>query len=279
MKSKIRNKGLDQLRILCMMMLAVYHIINFYKGNVVDIYSFGWKVILVQNIFWGGGRLICNVFLMISAWFLSDTHFRVERIIRAWLTTLLYSIICGVYICISTQQMEPLIKSLFPISNASVWYVSAYIGVLVLSPLLNTIIHKTNLKSTCLIIAAIFFFESVIPTFYPKGFMQFSYIGWFSLEYIFIGIIKKKQFNISKFVALVLFICGWAITLGFYNVFDYLNSYELGKYFFEAMGFYKSVYFACLSSIPCFASALGLFFFFLNKEKCLIPGGILQKHR
>lgn len=44
-------------------------------------------------IFMGSaGRLVCNTFVMIGAWFLADSKFRPERVVNLWLEIFIYSV-------------------------------------------------------------------------------------------------------------------------------------------------------------------------------------------
>lgn len=193
-----RDHGLDELRLLCMVMLAVYHVINYYHGQSVNMQISGYRALVIQNLFWGGGRMICNVFLMISAWFLCDKPFRFERIARTWLTVLLYSLACGTVHYVEKRDAAVLVKYLFPVSNAVVWYASAYIAVLMLSPFLNLILHKAGMRGQAVTVCILFAAVSVLPSFYPKSYLQFTNTGWFALLYLVTGLIKQGRLTLKR---------------------------------------------------------------------------------
>lgn len=260
-----RNRGLDELRLLCMVMLAVYHVINYYHGQSVNMQINGYRALVVQNLFWGGGRMICNVFLMISAWFLCDKPFRFERIARTWLTVLFYSLACGAVHYAGKRDAAVLMKYLFPVSNAVVWYASAYIAVLMLSPFLNLILHKAGMRGQAVTVCILFAAVSVLPSFYPKSYLQFTNTGWFALLYLVTGLIKQGRLTLKRSHACFLFLAGWIMAIGFYNWYDYAVLHHALAWIFEQLGFYKNMYFAMLSSLPCFLSAAGLFLLFLNR--------------
>ncbi len=214
--------------------------------------------------------MICNVFFFISAWHLCEKEFRVERLFKMWISVLLYSAAVGVYSYGRYGDFLFLIRHLFPLETGQVWYVSAYMAVLIASPLLNVLLKEENRNQTKRITACLFVIQCVIPTFYPKAGIRFSTCGWFCLAYLIIGIIKKERIRLDKRFCLLMFLAGWFVFLGFYNGYNYLMQNERMMALFTELGFYRNVYFADLASLPCFFSALGLFLMFGGLK---LPGG------
>ena len=116
-KCENRNYGLDMIRLISMIMLATFHFINYYASSYVDPNSVGNKAYVIQNLGWGGGRMICNLFLFISAWFLTDKKFKIERLLKVWFTVFVYSLIVGILFYIRINDKVFLIRHLFPIST------------------------------------------------------------------------------------------------------------------------------------------------------------------
>lgn len=85
-EGKSRDAGMDALRLLCILMLAACHFINYYGSQYVSFVDHGVKALIIQNVLWGGGRMICNVFFFISAWHLCEKEFRVERLFQVWIS-------------------------------------------------------------------------------------------------------------------------------------------------------------------------------------------------
>lgn len=261
MKRDDRDYGLDMLRLLCMFMLATYHFLNYYGGQYVA----GKNALIVQNFLWGGGRMICNVFLYISAWFLCEKKFKIERILKAWATVFVYSIISGVIFYVRTGNASYLIEHIFPISSNVVWYASMYIGILTLSPLLNILLEKGNRRLTTKVVLVFFVGVCVIPSFCPK-FSYFCYgvLSWYILAYLSVGLMKLENFWIEKKMSFFMFVVGWITCLWFYNSFGWLMGNKYIATIFGWCGMYSNIYFANLASLPCCLAALGLFFFFLQ---------------
>ena len=140
-----RDYRFDLLRLILILMVAVYHMLSYYGSNYVDIQQGGFRSFLVQNFLWAGGRMACNVFLFISAWFLVDKKSNRKKILDIWITVLTYSIIIGIFFFIKTKDIFSLIRHFIPILSNQVWYVTSYISILFVVPLLNTILEHCDL--------------------------------------------------------------------------------------------------------------------------------------
>lgn len=265
-----RDSGLDVLRLLCMLMLATYHFLNYYGGQYVSMASAGRKALIVQNFLWGGGRMICNVFLYISAWFLCEKEFRSERIFKAWITVFVHSIAVGVIFYQRTGDVAYLMEHIFPISAMVLWYASMYIGILMLSPILNILLRKENRRLTRKVVYVFLVVVSLIPSFYPRYSYPGAVFSWFALAYLVIGLMKLEGIRIGKAVSLWMFSVGWLACLLFYNGYDRMMGNGYLAAILNRCGFYAGLYFANLGSLPCCLAALGLFFFFLQIR---IPAG------
>lgn len=273
-KCENRNYGLDMIRLISMIMLATFHFINYYASSYVDPNSVGNKAYVIQNLGWGGGRMICNLFLFISAWFLTDKKFKIERLLKVWFTVFVYSLIVGILFYIRIKDKVFLIRHLFPISTNLVWYATIYMGIIMISPMLNKLLDENNREVTMKVVVAFFIILSVVPTFCPKYARFSSVITWYALAYLIIGLMKAYRIKINKIKALCIFLVGWISCLWFFNNYLELEMNSVMARLFEVFGFYRDVYFVDLATLPPFLSALGLFYYFKSgNHKRLIPLG------
>lgn len=265
-KKSGRDYGLDILRLICIIMLATYHFLNYYGPTYTNIAVYGRKAVLVQNFFWAGGRVICNVYLYVSAWYLCEKEFRIERIFKTWFTVFVYSLIIGSVFYIRCRDMKFLIKHFFPISSCIVWYVSMYIGILIMAPLLNILLDDKFRKYTRIVVTLFVIMQCVIPSFYAKYSYPGAVLSWFMVAYLLIGIIKKDKINISRWIGGIMFALGWGLCLWFYNSYaGWIADPKISEIFVE-LGLYQGIYFSNLASLPCSMAALGLFIMFRNPQ-------------
>lgn len=132
-----RNCGIELLRILSAVMVLAYHFVN----TCFDMNSVNLPMrFLIYNLFFGGGRLAVNVFVIIGAWFLCDKKIEINKICELWLTTFVYSVLVGFIYFVKDRNSFLKIKQILPISTEVVWFISAYIILMILVPLLNVIL-------------------------------------------------------------------------------------------------------------------------------------------
>lgn len=226
-------------------------------------------------IFHGGGRLACNVFIMIGAYFLVDLPFRMERILQLYLKVLIVCALTTMFmlfvapeVCINIGR-EVIIKQFFPISGNPYWFVSTYIFMLILTPILNLIIsNKETLayQKTLMILSLILMCIGSIPFFYNDSVFS-NDLTWFVFLYIFIGLIKKHPIKLlsSKLFCFIgafgAYFIMCATTIIFNNIKgDWAYAWEI-RFFY--ISHYQTV-FAFLCAL--FTFSLFLQFDFSNKK-------------
>lgn len=143
-KKPKRNSNLELLRIIAMLMIVAHHFevygVGFSTGQTLTDYY--------NSIFISFGKVGVVLFMMISAWFLCDKKVKKSRIISVWLKTLIYSATIGFIIKLFAPSLIPagkrLLFNFLPISTCHYWFVTAYIFVLVISPVLNMVVEKLS---------------------------------------------------------------------------------------------------------------------------------------
>lgn len=161
---KNRNQGLDLLRIICMLMVICLHF--FGHGGVVEgalqLWTPNWYI--VQLIV--GFCYVCvNCFVLISGYFLCTSSFRLTKWVSIWVEALFYSVI--IYLLLVILGLVPLsvsglVKSLLVFTMRRYWFVTAYLLLLIVSPLLNHAIASMNRRSHAACCAVMFLVFSVL---------------------------------------------------------------------------------------------------------------------
>lgn len=256
-KSDVRQSNFELLRIVCMISIVVFHLYtqtdagNLALANGIPYFFF---------VFLGyGGRLVCNCFVMIGAWFLCDLDFKPERIINLWLQVFFYAVsitvVCAV-INVPEATLITLIQAFLPIMGRPVWFAAEYLCLLMLSPFLNQLI--TQAEAVCGRLLVIFGILIIgCATLFPVEHTTpaFSELVWFMFLYLFVAYFKK--YPRSWMEKRCPCICG--------GVFVYLSmitiytlSKELGM---EGLASYYLVHYENLFS---FAVSVFLFYTFKN---------------
>lgn len=209
---KTRNVALDLYRILCMFLITTIHMIN-YAGLVAEVpggHLNYWLLngIQVLQVFSISG------FTLISAYYLVDKPFKLNRIIKFALSVIFYSIV--IYL-VSLILVKPgaskvlLLKSFFPFLTYHYWYPVNYLFLLVLSPFLNRMIGALTRKKLLLCIGVLIAFCSVY--FHVNPFVDAEiFLGhhthnilWFILLYLVAGYLKHYERKHPKLMGIGLF--------------------------------------------------------------------------
>ena len=265
LSSKNRHSGLDLLRILAMIMIVCGHFLGFVNDNhlVSDssvLYHFTYFI-----------SALCmpavNCFVLISAFFLSERQFKLSRIIKLDLTVLFYSAVLwfiGVKFGSTAILSEETINSFFPISFGNYWYISAYVGMVFLSPLLNLFISKINrrqhLITTCFLVLLFAVWCDILPRSNPFSVGSGYCLSWFVVLYLIASYLKKygssEKMN-KRHHGMIYF----GMVLLLFLSFFVLNIMLKGE-FFQVHKFSEYLY--RYNSIIVLVESIALFLFFKN---------------
>lgn len=261
---KNRKTNFELLRIVSMIMIVILHYWG--KSTYLD------KVTIEMPGFYIGWlcKSIClcavNCYVMLSGYFLMDKSFKPSRMFKIWAEVLFYSVTVYFFSSLirnTNISLGGLIKSFLPVTTEAYWYVTVYLLLLVISPMLNFYIAKCNekcLRNTCLSLTFIF---SIIPTiFCYNDFTHTEYgysILWFIVLYLIAAYIRKygikffEKYNnsIICFVGSVIILFGSKIVI-----------YTLSKAIFQEVK-YTNILFTYNSLITLISSA-SLFHIFKN---------------
>jgi len=144
---------------------------------------------------------ICSVdlFVLISGYFLCTQKFKLSRIIKIAFAVFFYSVawyLISTYVFHEPLAKKELLRAVLPISYNQYWFISAYIGMYLLSPVLNVLIRYLNQKQhigTILLLVAMFsLWPDVLPFSSPLGISAKGYtVAWFAVLYIIAAYFQK----------------------------------------------------------------------------------------
>lgn len=170
-----RESNFEVMRTVAMFFIVVYHCLThgvgggygFSINNFVSLLNLGFSDFLL--VF---SSISVNLYVMVSGYFLADLDFKLSRILRTWLMVCFYScIITLIFISLSLAPFSiiTLGKSFFPLSTDAYWFVTQYIGLLILSPFLSVLVRRLSYwQYVGLLIGGAFICLSIIPDF-PLG--------------------------------------------------------------------------------------------------------------
>lgn len=210
-----------------------------------------------------------NVFVLISGFFLCTQDFKLSRILKLLFAVLFYSVgwfIVYVFVFDNPFSIKDFIRALFPVSYTQYWFISTYIGLCLLSPILNHVIkHFTRAQhlGTIILLVAIF---SIWPDIFvlsnPMGVTERGCtVAWFIVLYFIAAYIRKWPINLKPYRAFLLY-TGCAIILLFVWIVLVLLT-STNNFEDEIHGMFTFYYYRYNSFIVLLTSAF-LFLLFLN---------------
>ena len=203
-----RERQFEVMRTIAMFFIVVYHCLT---HGIGDGYEFSTvSPICLSNSLTSDMMLVfssiaVNLYVMISGYFLVDLNFKPSRIVRTWSVACFYSFIITLSfmaLCLIPFNLLSLCKSLFPISSDAYWFVTQYIGLLILSPFLAIMVRNLSYRQyLALLMAGAFICLSILPDF-PFGKRYYVAHGnsiW-SFAYLFLiaGFVRHHLKEISR---------------------------------------------------------------------------------
>ena len=167
-----RNANMDLLRMISMMMVTMLHALT--KSDLLP--YMGRNVPVNGWIAWGLEALSVssvNVFMLISGYFLISSTFSVGRLLEIIFQTMFYLLgalsfflILG-KISLANMDIYTMIQYFLPIHMETYWFISAYVIIYLLLPLIASGVHAMSEKQLQGVILGLLVFECVVKSVLP----------------------------------------------------------------------------------------------------------------
>ena len=217
--------GIDLLRLLSIVAVVVLHTLGrsgvLLSENIPQ-YRIAW---LIETF----AYFAVNAFCIISGFVQYSNQpkrFKISRIISLWVTVVFYGLVitCAFYLFSDIEVgRDNFYVALMPLIRKEYWFFSAYIGMFIFSPLINSVVRKAKntilylLIATGLLLATI---ENVADkldyplqvSFFKAG---YSFI-WFIVMYLVGAVIRKtgkyRNFHNKKTIGFIIASCLLALS-------------------------------------------------------------------
>jgi len=221
MGESIRQSNMELLRLLAMFLILLLHANNtvFNKLDAMTLVSrptYALSILLIESL----ANVSVNVFVLISGWF--GIKAKLRGISNVVFQPVFYSVLF-ILAALAFGFSEPF----HPKSLANVflftknyWYIKAYIGLYILSPVLNAYVETASTKQMLVILSLFFTYQAVYgcsesaPDFY-LGYSIISFCGLYLLgRYLRIHTTKIKElakaYYISAYISIAILITALA---------------------------------------------------------------------
>lgn len=205
-----RQSNFEALRILAMFLVLVVHADYYSLGapDLVDVKASPLSSYI--RMFIESLSIVCvNVFVLISGWF--GIHPKVKNFCKFIFQCLFFFI--GIYlICLLLQSAEFSLKGIaecFSLTKSG-WFIKAYIGLYILSPVLNSFIDAASGKQIKFFLLFFYIFQTLYSwlteaaVFFENGYSTMSFVGLYVLAR-YVRTSKEKIFNYSAKIDFIIY--------------------------------------------------------------------------
>lgn len=251
----MRESKFELLRVVAMLMIVAGHFLA-QSGLAAAHPSFG--VALSAS----GARWACNLFLIVGCWFLVDAEFSLRRVGKLYLTVISYTVPLTILTlaCGEHPAMKDVMRGFLPFTGRALWFASAYISLMLLTPWLRRA-FELPLKSLGLLVGLLTVLLGGVCTLPDEQMCYAIDCCWFVYVYLAIGWVKrisageKCGFGRCRWLGWACLAAGLAIYVGLVFVREHFG------------GFISVWARQCLSdfkTLPNFLSAILVFAFFVH---------------
>ena len=260
-----RNTNIELLRLIAAGLIVLGHFAT--KGGAAYIDMCSNKII--AEFVSIGGKLGVNIFIIISCYFMYDIRFKINRVLRVWLETLLYSVGITVVLLIFRVNSiritgEELLKLSLPVFGEPYWYVSAYIAFIFLQPILQYVVHHLPEGIYRYLLFVLSVMLSIVPMIFIWSNDLFcSNLVWFAFMYLVISyLIRFKVLErISRKQLLLMVIVGISFIWTTMIIITLLGNRIVALHSLATEHFN---YYSTMSLIPMLIIGIGFFGLFLK---------------
>ena len=263
---KKRNPGFELLRVIAMFMILMLHY-NGATGALLQLGQPASGVNIFANVIESFAISGINTYVLISGFFLSKSSVKISRILKlicqVYFYTFLISIamvIVGTFALHENNSLYKLVQYLFPVSSEHYWFVTAYVIMYVLAPVMNAAMEKLRRNQARIVIFGMLLWfcliKSFVPVLFPTDKFGYDY-GWFICLYLIAAYIRRYDvplFHNARKSLLVYLISSLIIATMSISLY-YVNLNRGGFAHFQEVPFNYNFLFTLTAS-------LGLFSFF-----------------
>ena len=194
--TKARQSNIELLRIVSMALIVLHHLVVHGPWNYVA----GPTEAIAVNALAIGGKLGVDCFVLITGYFMVNSHFKIRSVLRIAVATWFYSWLFFALASLFMPEAFPsdfnMLEVLFPIVQGEYWFVTTYMGLILFAPALNRMLHAMDDTARQRLVIICMLVLVVVPTVAHRSSI-FSTLATFMCCYI-IGATIRLQPDRSR---------------------------------------------------------------------------------
>lgn len=224
-----RNIGLDMLRIIAMAMIVAFHYQIHVSNDTAMFTSPSWKQALLI-LFGSWGVYGSNYFGAVSAYYLSEKKtISYTKILELFIKTSIFATVLYLFVCFggfSSFSFINLMKCILAVFTYQYWFVSAWIIMALIFPLINKAIESLDKNTYSILLIVLFLFFFIYASIF--GFDLSGRLGCAIWIYLSVNFIKKYYESMcinTRAWTLILLICLF-VNISYELLVEMLNLYD-----------------------------------------------------
>lgn len=233
---KQRDSNMELLRIISMLLVLIVHA-NFRALPLPTVEEANTEVLsTLLRFFTESFSIICvNSFVILSGWY--GINFKIKKISELLFQVLFFSLFSfSIYLFFVPSAKIGIkeVATLLMLNSSDYWFVKSYVGLYILSPLLNSFVKSATQKQFKTFLISFYIFQLVYAwmspngaIYFAQGYSAFSFIGLYMLAR-YIRLYPVKIWILNKFFDLFIY--------AFFVIFTTFIVFLLRKYDFPGVG-------------------------------------------
>ncbi len=214
-----RDSNLELFRIIAMLLIIACHYSAYLRYYLPQDLLLGdtlsWRTQFLL-MFGSWGKTGINCFVLITGYFMCCSQINLRKFLKLLFTVIFYNVLIYLIFSLSGREgfgVRTLLMSAIPIAKISRNFVFCYLLFFLLIPFLNVLVNNMTKKLHTLLLLLLTFIYMVVGSL-PKYGLEFNYVGWFCVLYLFgsyIRIYDMELFHRTRlwgWTSLVLVILG-----------------------------------------------------------------------
>lgn len=190
-----RNSNIEWLRIISMLLIIAFHAVRTVYDNAPE--TAGMRIFRECASSWG--ILGVDIFVIIGSWFMAGGRLKLRKLIslvfQVFTYVAIYTVVLAVYEYMSTGSIGTAAVNIFryelhalfdPLWASCYWFATAYVLLMLMSPLLNRLLLKTSKDGLKKVLILTVF----IPVFSQYGSSHVTDVINFAYMYVLTGYLK-----------------------------------------------------------------------------------------
>ena len=192
-----RLYGIDLFKALAMFLVVVLHVNTL--GTAFDSSVPGSAQWWLTDGMMTAAYCCVDCFALATGFLMAERAFRPGRIVSLWLQVVFYAVVTTVvwYFAVpGAVGIKDIVSAFFPVLTSKYWYFSAYFVLFFFMPFINAMLHALDKRARAALLAAVFVFLSLLPTFRPLDVIPLSAgycFFWLAALYIIGACIKLDR--------------------------------------------------------------------------------------